>query len=241
MTKILFVCHGNICRSPMAEFVFRDIVIKAGLEEDFEIASAATSTEEIGNPVYPPVRHLLGEHGIDCSGKTARQIRRGDYEYYDLLIGMDEENLWNMRRRFGGDPEGKLHNMLEYAGRPHDAIPDPWYTRDFVSAWDDIYEASLGMLEALSGTVLLDFSRCADIPALYQELRRKMDWASWYGDNLDALYDVLTGLPHKGHRFVLTLPEDDAPAEVRLYAQRILKVFKVAGSELVLPEEDEAP
>ena len=238
MTKILFVCHGNICRSPMAEFVFRDMVVKAGLEADYEIASAATSTEEIGNPVYPPVRRLLGEHGIDCSGKTARQIRRSDYEYYDLLIGMDEENLWNMRRRFGGDPEGKLHNMLEYAGRPHDAIPDPWYTRDFVSAWNDIYEACLGMLEALSDTVLLDFSRCADIPDLYQELRHKMAWSSWYGENLDALYDVLTGLPHKGRRFVLTMPEDDAPAEVRLYAQRILKVFKVAGAELVLPGDE---
>ena len=236
MTKILFVCHGNICRSPMAELVFRDMVRQAGLAEDFEIASAATSSEEIGNPVYPPVRRLLSEHGIDCSGKTARQIVRSDYDYYDLLIGMDEENLWYMRRRFGGDPDGKLHNMLEYAGRPHDAIPDPWYTRDFVSAWEDIYEACLGMLEAFTGTVLLDFSWCADIPALYQELRHKMAWEDWYGENLDALYDVLTGLPHKGSRFVLTMPAEDAPPEVRLYARRILKVFKVAEVELILSE-----
>ena len=235
MTKILFVCHGNICRSPMAEFVFRDMVAQAGLEEAFEIASAATSAEELGNPVYPPVRRLLREHGIDCSGKTARRIRRSDYDDYDLLIGMDEENLWAMRRCFHGDPDGKLHNMLEYAGRPHDAIADPWYTRDFTRSWEDIYEACLGMLDSLSDTVLLDFSLCADIPDLYQELRHKMGWASWYGENLDALYDVLTGLPHRGKRFVLTMPEDDAPAEVRLYAQRILKVFKVAGAELVLP------
>ena len=238
MIKILFICHGNICRSTMAQSVMTYLVAQRRMADQFQIESAATSREEIGNPVYPPVRRLLGEHGIDCSGKTARQIRRSDYEYYDLLIGMDEENLWNMRRRFGGDPEGKLHNMLEYAGRPHDAIPDPWYTRDFVSAWNDIYEACLGMLEALSDTVLLDFSRCADIPDLYQELRHKMAWSSWYGENLDALYDVLTGLPHKGRRFVLTMPEDDAPAEVRLYAQRILKVFKVAGAELVLPGDE---
>ena len=234
MTKILFICHGNICRSPMAEFVFRDMVRQAGLSGDFEIASVATSTEEIGNPVYPPVRRLLQAHGIDCSGKTARQIRRSDYEYYDLLIGMDEENLWNMRRRFHGDPNGKLRNMLEYADRPHDAIADPWYTREFERTWDDVYEASLGMLTALTGTVLLDFSLCADIPALYQELRHKMAWDSWYGENLDALYDILTGLPHKGNRFVLTMPGEDAPAEVRLYAQRIQKVFELAGVELVI-------
>ncbi|MBQ9719670.1 MAG: barstar family protein [Oscillospiraceae bacterium] len=239
MTKVLFVCHGNICRSPMAEFVFKDMVGRAALSEEFQIDSAATSTEEIGNGVYPPVRRLLGEHGIDCSGKTARQLRRGDYDAYDLLIGMDEENLWDMRRRFSGDPEGKLHNMLEYAGRPHDAIPDPWYTRDFASCWDDVYEACLGLLEALTGTVLLDFSLCADIPDLYRELRQKMGWEPWYGENLDALYDTLTGLPHKGHRFVLSMPGGDAPAEVRLYAQRVLSVFEDAGVELVLA--DEAP
>ena len=233
MTKILFVCHGNICRSPMAEFVFRDMVRKAGLEQEFEIASAATSTEEIGNPVYPPVRRLLRERGLDCAGKTARQIRRADYDRYDLLIGMDEENLWNMRRMFHGDAEGKLHNFLEYAGRPHDAIADPWYTRDFELSWADIHEASLGLLEALTGTVLLDFSHCADIPALYQELRHKMAWEDWYGETLDALYDILTELPHRGNRFGITMPAPDAPADVRLYAERIRRTFRLAGAELI--------
>ena len=237
MKKILFVCHGNICRSPMAEFVFQHMLRQAGLAHDFEIASAATSAEEIGNPVYPPVRRLLLEHGIDSSGKTARQLRRRDYAAYDLLIGMDEENLWSMRRRFGGDPEGKMYTLLAFAGRPQEAIPDPWYTRDFESTWEDVYAACLGLLENLTGTVLLDFSRCADLPDLYQEMRYKMDWAPWYGENLDALYDILTGLPHKGSRFAFLLPAEDAPAEVRLYAQRILAVFREADVECFCANE----
>lgn len=116
MIKILFLCHGNICRSPMAEFVLKDMVKRAGIAEDFEIASAATSSEELGNPVYPPARRKLAEHGIDCAGKTARRIRERDYEDYDLLIGMDEANMRNMVRCFGGDPEGKLHMLLDFAG-----------------------------------------------------------------------------------------------------------------------------
>ena len=233
MTKILFVCHGNICRSPAAEFVLKDMLRRAGKAEEFQVDSAATSTEEIGNPVYPPMRRVLAEHGIDCAGKTARQLRRSDYDNYDLLIGMDEENLWNMRRIFHGDPEGKLHNMLEYAGRPHDAVADPWYTRDFERTWDDVEEACRGLLEALTGTVLLDFSNCADIPDLYRELREKMGWERWYGENLDALYDILPGLEHRGSRFAMALPGDDAPPEVRLYAQRICDIFVAAGVELV--------
>ena len=233
MQRILFVCHGNICRSPMAEFVFRDMLKRAGLAGDFVVDSAGTSAEELGSGVYPPVRRLLREHGIDCAGKTARQLRRSDYEDFDLLIGMDEENLWNMRRRFGGDPEGKMHNFLAFAGRPYDAIADPWYTRDFESTWQDVQEASRGLLEALTGTVLLDFSWCAEIPDLYRELRDKMAWEPWYGENLDALYDILTGLPHKGRRFVLTPPLPDAPTEVRLCARRMQKVFAEAGAELV--------
>ena len=105
MKKILFVCLGNICRSPMAEFVMKRLVSEAGMAEEFEIASAATSTEELGNPVYPPARRKLAEHGIDCKGKTARQITKADYDYYDLIIGMDSSNLRNMHRFFGGDPE----------------------------------------------------------------------------------------------------------------------------------------
>src|SRR5699024_10885356 len=128
---------GNICRSPMAEFLMKELVRQAGQAEAFCIASAATSAEELGNPVYPPVRRKLAEHGIDCSGKTARQLTRRDYEDWDLLIGMDEENMAGMRRLFGGDPEGKLHRLLEYAGL-HQGVADPWYTRDFDAAWQDV-------------------------------------------------------------------------------------------------------
>ena len=228
MTKILFVCHGNICRSPMAEFVLKDLLRRAGLEEDFRVDSAATSSEELGNPVYPPVRRILAEHGIDCGGKTARRIRRADYDDYDLLIGMDEENRWYMRRTFGGDPEGKLKNLLDYAGRPGESVADPWYTRDFQAAWDDIVDGCEGLLYSLTGTVLLDFSACADIPALYRELREKMAWEDWYGENLDALYDILTGLPHRGSHFAITMPAEDAPPEVKLYARRICDIFEEA-------------
>ena len=148
MIKILFVCHGNICRSPMAELVMKDMVKKAGLESEYEIASAATSREELGNPVYPPVRKLLSAQGIDCSGKTARLLRREDYDRWDLIIGMDEENMVNMRRLFGGDRDGKLHNMMEFAGRPHAAVADPWFTRDFERTWRDISAACAGLLAA---------------------------------------------------------------------------------------------
>ena len=110
MTKVLFICHGNICRSPMAEFVMKDLVAKAGLSDKFEIASAATSTEEIGNPVYPPARRKLAEHGIGCEGHAARQITARDYQDYDLLIAMDSANLRNLRRFYGGDPAG-LRNL----------------------------------------------------------------------------------------------------------------------------------
>ena len=232
MTKILFVCHGNICRSPAAEFVMKDLVRRAGLEGEFEIASAATSTEEIGNGVYPPMRRVLAAHGIDCTGKTARQIRRSDYERYDLLIGMDEENLWNMRRAFHGDPDGKLHLLMEYAGFPDAAIADPWYTRDFERSWEDVYLSCKGLLYELTGTVLLDFSACAEIDELYRELRHELAWEDWYGENLDALYDILTGLPHRGERFVMIMPGDDAPPEVRLYARRIRQVFLDSGAEI---------
>lgn len=149
MIKILFVCHGNICRSPMAEFVMKDLVRKAGREDAFEIGSAATSTEEIGNPVYPPARRKLAEHGISCGGKTARQLKRGDYERYDLLIGMDDANLRNMRRICGGDPAGKLHLLLDYTGRPG-SVADPWYTGDFEAAWRDVLEGCRGVLAAVN-------------------------------------------------------------------------------------------
>ena len=123
MKKILFVCHGNICRSPMAEYVMKDLVKKAGLEAEFQIASAATSREEIGNPVYPPAQRKLAEHGISCEGHAARQLCNRDYEEYDLLIGMDKANLHNMFRICGGDFNNKMHLLLEYAGRTGVAYP----------------------------------------------------------------------------------------------------------------------
>ena len=148
MIKILFVCHGNICRSPMAEFVMKDLVRKAGLESQFQIASAATSTEEIGSPVYPPARRKLAEHGINCSGKTARQLTRADYDRYDLLIGMDNANLRNMRRICGGDSDGKIRLLLEFTGRSGE-VADPWYTGDFEATWRDVLEGCSGLLSHL--------------------------------------------------------------------------------------------
>lgn len=148
MTKILFVCLGNICRSPMAEFVMKDLVSKAGLDDQFEISSAATSSEEIGNCVYPPARKKLAEHGIDCSGKTARQLQKADYSHYDLLIGMEQSNLRSMLRICGGDPENKFHLMLDFTGRPGD-VADPWYTGDFDSTWQDVLEGCSGLMESL--------------------------------------------------------------------------------------------
>ena len=148
MIKILFICHGNICRSPMAEFVMKDLVEKAGLAGQVRIASAATSTEEIGNSVYPPVRRILEEHGIGCAGKTARQMTRADYQQYDLLVGMDNANIRNMKRISGGDPNGKIFKLLEYAGRT-DEVADPWYTGDFEATWQDVLAGCTGLLEQI--------------------------------------------------------------------------------------------
>jgi len=148
MIKILFVCHGNICRSPMAEFVMKDIVAKAGRAAEFEIASAATSTEELDNPVYPPARAKLAEHGIGCAGKTARQLTRADYGKYDLLIGMDSANIRNMTRICGGDPEGKIRLLLDYVGQHRD-VADPWYTRDFEATWQDVLAGCTALLQQL--------------------------------------------------------------------------------------------
>ena len=149
MTKILFLCHGNICRSPMAEFVMKDLVKKAGLEGQFHIESAATSTEEIGNPVYPPARRKLAEHGIDCADKRARQLKNSDYARFDLLIGMDKANLRNMYRICGGDYDGKLHLLMEFTDHPDAEVADPWYTDDFETTWNDILAGCQGLLGML--------------------------------------------------------------------------------------------
>ena len=146
--KILFICHGNICRSPMAEFVMKDMVKKARLEWKFDIASAATSTEEIGNPVHWGTREKLSQAGISCKGKTARQMTKRDYAEYDLLIGMDRANIRNMTRISGGDPDGKIHMLLDYAGI-HREVADPWYTGDFDATYTDVVTGCKALLDTL--------------------------------------------------------------------------------------------
>ena len=148
MHRILFVCHGNICRSPMAEFVMKELVSQAGREDDFYIESAATSTEEIGNEVYPPARRKLAEHGIGCKGKTARQMTRRDYDRFDLLIGMDAWNIRNMTRISGGDPKGKIRMLMDFTDRPGD-VADPWYTGNFEATWRDVLEGCECLLRQL--------------------------------------------------------------------------------------------
>lgn len=234
MTKILFVCHGNICRSPMAEFIMRSLAASARLEREFYIASAATSSEELGNPVYPPARRKLAEHGIGCSGKTARRMTSADYDEFDLLIGMDGANMRNMQRICGGDARHKLHKLTEYCGRPEDDVADPWYTDDFDAAWDDIYAGCRGLLNALAPEVTLDLAHCESRHDIYAELREKMRWQDWYGENLDALWDTLTGLPFYGRRFAFIMPEGD----VRMYAEKVYATFEDAGLPVRKLEKD---
>ncbi|MGM9517765.1 MAG: low molecular weight protein-tyrosine-phosphatase [Acidaminococcus sp.] len=154
MIKILFICHGNICRSPMAEFVFRKMVAEAGLSDRFAIASAATTEDEIwngrGNPVYPPVAQLLKDHGMDPHKKRATLLRRSDYDRYDYFIGMDEENRQDMARIFGGDPAHKCSLLLDYTKKPR-PVADPWYTRDFQKTWNDVDEGCRGLLAYVIG------------------------------------------------------------------------------------------
>ena len=152
MTRILFVCHGNICRSPMAEFIFKDMVKKQGREKEFFIASCATSTEEIwnglGNPVYPPAKAELAKHGISCEGKRAVQLQKEDYVNYDLLIAMDNNNVRNIHRLLGGDPLGKVRKLMDYTSRGGD-VADPWYTDRFDIAYRDIEEGCRCLLEQI--------------------------------------------------------------------------------------------
>ena len=152
MVRIMFVCHGNICRSPMAEFIFKKMVADRGLEAEFEIRSSATSTEEIwngiGNPVYPPAKTMLAQHGISCDGKRAVQLQKSDYDKYDLFVGMDSANIRNMHRILGGDPKGKIHKLMDYTSRPGD-VADPWYSDRFDIAYRDIFEGCEGLLETL--------------------------------------------------------------------------------------------
>ncbi|MBQ4065476.1 MAG: low molecular weight phosphotyrosine protein phosphatase [Clostridia bacterium] len=152
MIRILFVCHGNICRSPMAEFILRDMAEKRGIAHRVAVASCATSTEEIwngvGNPVYPPAREELKRHGLTCEGKRAVQLKPSDYDDYDYLVGMDGRNLTNMRRMMGGDPEEKISLLMDYTSRPGD-VADPWYSDRFDIAYRDIYEGCEGLMKVV--------------------------------------------------------------------------------------------
>lgn len=147
MIKVLFICHGNICRSPMAEFLLKDIVKKRGLADAFEIASAATSREEIGNPVHYGTRNKLAQFGISVAGKHAVQVTKLDYEHYDLLLVMDSNNIRNLRRVIGEDTQNKVQLLLDYTERKGESIADPWYTGDFDVTYNDIMEGLAGLLE----------------------------------------------------------------------------------------------
>ena len=148
MIKILFVCHGNICRSAMAQCVFADLATRAGLSERFMVDSAATSTEEIGNPIYPPAARKLREKGVPILPHAARQITRRDYESFNVIVAMDEYNLWNLRRRIP-DEQGKYRLLLSFTDQPGE-VADPWYTRDFETAFRDILRGCRGLLAALT-------------------------------------------------------------------------------------------
>ena len=150
MTKILFICHGNICRSTMAEMVFKHLVKQAGLSSDFYIDSAATSREEIGSGVHYGTRRKLAEVGIPCSDHRATQITKADYDKYDYLIVMDNNNIRNLMRTIGSDPEQKVSMLLDYAGRPGQSIADPWYTGNFDITYDDVLAGCEGLLEYLT-------------------------------------------------------------------------------------------
>ena len=151
--RLLFVCHGNICRSPMAEFVMRDLAMKAGRANEFRIASAATTDDEIGNPVHPGTKRMLAAHDISCVGKTARRVKREEYKSWDLFVVMDDENVGHLMRAFRNDPDGKVHKLMEYVegGDVHSArdVADPWFTGDFEATWNDVYAGCQALLGKL--------------------------------------------------------------------------------------------
>ena len=152
MIKIMFVCHGNICRSPMAEFIFKKLLREKGVEEQFVVSSCATSTEEIwngvGNPVYPPAKRELAKHNISCEGKRAVQLKKSDYDNYDYLIAMDTNNVRNIMRIIGSDKDDKVTKLMSYTNRGGD-VADPWYSGDFETCYNDIYEGCSALLEKL--------------------------------------------------------------------------------------------
>ena len=153
MKRIMFVCHGNICRSPMAEFIFKKLIQDRGLEGEFFVSSCATSREEIvgnlGNPVYPPVRAELLRHGIDPEGKRAVQLERADYEKYDIFVAMDSMNVRNMMKIIGSDPDGKVKKLMDYTARGGD-VADPWFTGNFQVTYRDVLDGCEGLLKSLT-------------------------------------------------------------------------------------------
>lgn len=156
MIKIMFICHGNICRSPMAEFIFKDLINKKGIADKFFVSSCATSTEEIwngvGNPVYPPAKRELAKHNISCDGKRAVQLKKSDYENYDYLIAMDTNNIRNIMRIIGSDKDNKVTKLMSYTNRGGD-VADPWYSGDFETCYKDIYEGCYGLLEVILSSI----------------------------------------------------------------------------------------
>lgn len=152
MNRILFVCHGNICRSVSAQYIMQDLAEKAGKSDEFLIDSAATSAEELGNPIYPPMRRALAAHEVPIGTHTARKLRASDYGTYDLLIGMDQENSFYMHRILKDDPEHKIHFLMEYTDTPDREIEDPWYTRDFEKAYQDILAGCQGLFRSLTSS-----------------------------------------------------------------------------------------
>ena len=152
MFKILFICHGNICRSVMSEFIMRDLVANRGLSDRIQVASAATSREEIGNDMYPPAKRKLDKEHIPYTRRHARQVTKSDYDEYDLLLCMEQYNILNLKRIIPDDPEHKIHLLLDYTDNPRD-ISDPWYTDDFDTAYDDIVEGCQAVMEYLKDEI----------------------------------------------------------------------------------------
>ena len=148
MIRVLFVCHGNICRSPMAEFIMKDIVKKAGLDEKIEISSVAATQDEIGNDMYPPAKRKLEEMGIPYTRRAARSFTSADYEKYDVIVGMDEENREDLLHLTQGDPKKKLKQLMDFTDTPKE-VADPWYTGNFNETYEDILRGTTGLLQAL--------------------------------------------------------------------------------------------
>ena len=232
MTKILFICHGNICRSAAAEMVFRKMAEEIGKENLFRIESTATSREEIGNDIYPPMKTALQKRGYPCYAHAARQTVRGDYDRWDYLIGMDDENIRSMRRIYGADPEGKISMLMDWAGEPGEEIDDPWYTRDFAGALAQIEAGCSGLMKAcMSRQKAFAEKRITAVPRPYADLHCDTLYTAWRTSAADIfqmdgamadvskivqggcrlqLYAIFMPSPEEKREFVHPYPGDDA-------------------------------